>query len=323
MLTTRGLALRASMTSACFVALLGACDKKGSGPAGAVSAEPPASSAAAETGIPECDVFLAEYRCFLTKQLPQTEADSTFATMRDSFKAAGSNPADRANASESCKQQHAMQAASFARSGCATGTAGKAVVTDAGAPAPAVDPYPLSAIKPIAESCQSPGVLITSAPRKAGVEYHWQWIRQTMYANRQLEVVSAGPTTAGQVEFQVVEDDTSIHLVGFCKDGGTCNRLAAMVKAVVRSSNPQAFCGHVPVKGDQHASMLVPADGVWLPMDKADVVARCARLSACMIAADIATPGDPGLECQRVPGSFRTDCATRESCADVLACTKR
>lgn len=51
-----------------------------------------------------------------------------------------------------------------------------------------------------------------------------------------------------------------------------------------------------------------------------DVIGKCARLSACMIATDRATPGDPFLECQKGPTSFKTDCATRYPCSEVLAC---
>jgi hypothetical protein len=57
-----------------------------------------------------------------------------------------------------------------------------------------------------------------------------------------------------------------------------------------------------------------------LPGDK-DTISLCARLSACMIATDRATPGDPFVACQKGPSAFKTQCATRYPCAEVLACT--
>ena len=51
-----------------------------------------------------------------------------------------------------------------------------------------------------------------------------------------------------------------------------------------------------------------------------DVVAACARLDACKIATDRSTPGDPFVECQKAPSSFKTECARKYPCAEVMAC---
>jgi hypothetical protein len=73
------------------------------------------------------------------------------------------------------------------------------------------------------------------------------------------------------------------------------------------------------------ASPVGPAFG-WSPDGRknlpstSDKVAACARLNACMIATDRSTPGDPFLECQKAPGKFKTECADRYPCAEVLAC---
>jgi hypothetical protein len=135
----------------------------------------------------------------------------------------------------------------------------------------------------------------------------------------------SGPKAApGQVSLAThVYNDSAYALVATCNDGGTCNQLAAMYKAIVRTSNPQIVCGKVQ---GISASPVGPPFG-WnadpkgnLPPES-DAVALCARLNACMIATDRATPGDPFVECQKAPHTFKTKCATRYPCAEVLACT--
>lgn len=81
----------------------------------------------------------------------------------------------------------------------------------------------------------------------------------------------------------------------------------------------QPVCDASPAKGKTLPSFLAPSDGSWLPLDPKDVVDRCARIAACMIATDPSTPGDPpgdpGLDCQKAPSKFKLDWATREPCA--------
>jgi hypothetical protein len=107
----------------------------------------------------------------------------------------------------------------------------------------------------------------------------------------------------------------------------TCNQLAAMHKAIVRTSNPQVFCGKIPgIDKDSplFSPTLVnptsPKDS--LPAEK-DIVGLCARLSACMIATDRAAPGNPGMECQKAPSKFKTACARKYPCAEVMACVSQ
>jgi hypothetical protein len=311
----RTFALAASLAVA-----IAACSKgsaQGSSSASSSGQAPPAPSASGSvsSGIDECDDFLAEYRCFLNEHMPEAEAEAKLDPILASFKSAGASSATRIAAAESCREQRAAQAESFARSGCIKG------------PVRAVDAaserYPLTAIHAISNDCVSPGVLFGAAPKRDGGTYHWPWVRQAMYANPQFRPTSSAPAAPMQVAFNVYDDGTELTLVGTCKEGQTCNRLAAMYKAVVRSNNPQLFCGKPPLKGTVEPALVVPPDGVWLPTDKADIVARCARIAACMISADAETPGDPGVECQRAPSGFKTDCATRDPCSEVLACVRK
>lgn len=200
----------------------------------------------------------------------------------------------------------------------AAGTEG----ASAAAPAAAATGYDLSAIKTIADNCSSPKVLLTTAVKKEGAEYSWHATRQALLANQQFRVVMGAPAIPGQVSLNIYEyGSNALAVVAACNDGGTCNQLAAMYKAIVRTSNPQVVCGPLPGIGASPVSSFK-----WdanpqgnLPPEK-DVSALCARLDACMIATDRSTPGDPFVECQKAPSGFKTQCARRFPCAEVMAC---
>ncbi|MCC6555060.1 MAG: hypothetical protein IT372_18995 [Polyangiaceae bacterium] len=185
--------------------------------------------------------------------------------------------------------------------------------------------YETSSIKAIPDNCSSPWAILATAPASVGANYPWNISRQALLANQQFKVVSGPPTAPGQVSLSTHSyNDSAFALVAQCKDGGTCNQVAAMYKAIVRSSSPQVYCGKI--QGAVSASP-VGSPFSWSPDPKGnlpvegDAIALCARLSACMIATDRSTPGDPFVECQKAPHHFKTKCATRYPCAEVLACT--
>jgi hypothetical protein len=190
---------------------------------------------------------------------------------------------------------------------------------------PAQQTYPLDGIKTIADDCSAPEVLLATAPKSVGPDYAWHVTRQALLANQQFKFVSDHPPAApGEIHIAPWGyGDGAFALVAKCSDGATCNRLAAMYKAIVRSSKPQVLC-KTPIQGisknpvgtfrwsdDPKANL--PQDG--------ELQALCARLDACVIATDQSTPGDPFLECQKAPSKFKTDCAKRYPCAEVIACT--
>lgn len=192
-------------------------------------------------------------------------------------------------------------------------------------PSPAKERYSMDGINAIPEECVRPKVVLATVPQSLGKDYPWSITRQALLANQQFRVISGyRPDVLGQISLASWEyGEVSYALVAVCADGTTCNRLAAMYKAVVRSSDPKVVCaqriqgmsrnpvGTFQWEEDPRANL--PKDG--------DLVAACARLSACMIATDPSTPGDPYLECQKAPASFKTDCAKRYPCSEVLACT--
>lgn len=199
--------------------------------------------------------------------------------------------------------------------------------------APAAEPkpaapevgYALSAIKTIPDNCSTPAVVLATAPKSVGSAYEWNITRQALLANQQFRVVSHAPSSVGEVQIAPYEfNNTAYALVARCKDGGTCNQLAAMYKAIVRTSNPQLSCGKVAGIGSAQSGTFSwqasPQGNLPSPGDN---VSACARLDACMIATDRSTPGDPFVECQKAPHSFQTSCARRYPCAEVMACIKK
>jgi len=201
--------------------------------------------------------------------------------------------------------------------------------------APDAGAWSTDGIKIIDPTCKQPWVILTTAPPRTpdGAKPQWVWIRQALLANREFQPVGVDstacegslcfPKAAGQVHFATfdIKSTDGIMLVATCNDGGTCNRLAAMYKGIVRTAKPQLGCG----KKVPNAAGEGTPTSVWSSADlpgKDDVIAQCARLAACMITVDRSTPGDPGIDCQRAPSHYKLACARKPNCADVIACTK-
>lgn len=202
------------------------------------------------------------------------------------------------------------------------GTPEKPVLT------PTQQTYALDGIKTISDTCSTAYVNLAQAPESVGVDYDWTFTRQAMLANQQYRVVDGEPKAPGEVSFQVHQADAKMQnafvLIARCADGVTCNHLAAMYKAVVKSANPQPFCGDVPAQlGAKKKSVNLLAGGpeANLPADS-DARAKCARVAACTIADKTDTKDDIGIACQKSPTSYKLECAKKYPCAEVLACMK-
>jgi hypothetical protein len=188
-------------------------------------------------------------------------------------------------------------------------------------------PYPLADIKPLAAGCATPAVILANAPASVGDSYGWPISRQAFLANQQLKIVSQQPAAPGEVRLSSYHYNpfgTAVYaLVATCSDGGTCNQVAAMYKAVVRSSKPQLVCGSpsgiAGITGDA-LSFSWGADPKDNLPTTADREGQCARLSACALTYRSDTPGDPFLDCQSGKAHFDLGCASRYPCSDVLAC---
>ena len=95
-----------------------------------------------------------------------------------------------------------------------------------------------------------------------------------------------------------------------------------MYKAVVKSSNPQVMCGDLPANlgaAKKHVDLLAGDPASNVP-DAADTIGKCARVAACTIATKPDTTDDVGINCQKAPTKFKTECATKYPCAEVMAC---
>jgi hypothetical protein len=191
--------------------------------------------------------------------------------------------------------------------------------------------YSTEAIHAIADDCIKASVLLSTAPHAKNDKYPWSFAKQALLAHPQFKIGSTvPPKSASTITLQQHDvrlgktGKMSKALVAWCNNGTTCNKLAAMYKNVVRTSRPDVFCGKLPDTIQESGSIVDfgvdPAKD--LPGRK-DVVSQCARLAACTIAAVHDTPGDPGVECQKKPSDFKTQCGLQPTCAAVLECAKK
>jgi hypothetical protein len=215
-----------------------------------------------------------------------------------------------------------------------TADAAPTVKDNAPPAAPVTDPsqqtYPDVANK-IADNCSTPFVIMTTAPNSVGVDYPWTWTRQALLANQQFKVVSGQPSAPGEVTFEVHLASDKFQnawvLVGKCHDGGTCNKLAAMNKGIIKGSQSQPVCGKLPMDLSASTMKKPVLRELGNPQNtlpsSSDVPGQCARLQACSVAMDPpakAGKEEIGLECQKSPSKFKTDCATKYPCAEVMKC---
>lgn len=211
----------------------------------------------------------------------------------------------------------------------ATGKAAPTAATVTATPTAAEGVYPLTAVKTIPDNCSKAHVLMATAPVNDKKAYPWVWTRQAVIVHPEFKANEpAEPKTPGHVLFEMYDygnDGKAKALIAHCADGGTCNKLAAMYKAVVPSSRPSPVCGEVPNLKGKGEMVLIPQPGFGNEDDmpsSGDTIALCARLSVCMIHMNPATPGDPGIECQKAPSKFKTACALKRPCSAVVECAK-
>jgi Ni/Co efflux regulator RcnB len=186
----------------------------------------------------------------------------------------------------------------------------------------------------IADSCATASVIMTTAPNSVGIDYPWTWTRQAMLANQQFKIVSGDPRVRGEVAFEMHlasdKHQNAWVLVAKCGDGLTCNKLAAVNKAVVKGSTSQPVCGALPMDLSPATRKKPVLRELGNPQNKLpdskDVPGQCVRLHACSIAMDPPNKAGKetlGLDCQKAPSNFKTSCATRYPCAEVMTCLGR
>lgn len=187
--------------------------------------------------------------------------------------------------------------------------------------------YPRALIKTISDDCATPWVILTTTSEANGSSYTWPVTRQAFRANRQFRIVAGDPIAPQQVHLAPYKyhPPVAYALVATCSDGATCNDVAAMYRAIVRSgAAPQLKCGKPETIDDSPIGVFQ-----WSTDDRenlpsaSDEPALCARINACQIAVDRNVEGDPFLECRRDSGRFKLSCATRDPCIEVLDCLAR
>lgn len=215
-------------------------------------------------------------------------------------------------------------------------TAGEAKAAEGTAPGQAVtnpelQTYPDDVITKVADNCSSAFAIMATAPNSVGEDYTWTWTRQAMLANQQFKVVEGDPAGPGQVSFQLHLASDKFQnawvLVAKCADGGTCNKLAAMYKGIVKNAPAQPVCGKLPMDLSP-ATFKKPVlrelgDSTKSLPDPTDVTGQCARLQACTVAMDPpnkAGKENIGFDCQKAPSNFKTACARQYPCAAVMSC---
>ncbi|APR75604.1 Hypothetical protein A7982_00950 [Minicystis rosea] len=191
-------------------------------------------------------------------------------------------------------------------------------------PPPLEIDYPVKGLSTIPDDCKEPSVVLTTAPKKMGWDYDWTWTRQAFFANPQFHIVDwpGKPERPMEVRLDMYAIPDGFALVGVCRDGATCNKLAAMYKSTVPTCSPKLHCGPLPIEGAPKRSAIIPANGQWLPTEDANVIGRCARIGVCLRMKHEPFRGNPGVVCQSAPTKMKIDCATKATCDEVVSCLR-
>ena len=189
--------------------------------------------------------------------------------------------------------------------------------------------YATDGFTKIADNCSKPSVVMATAPNSAGADYPWTWARQALLANQQFKVVSS-VTVPGEVSFETHLASSRFNnawvLVARCNDGGTCNALTAMYRAITKTKAAQPVCGPLPMALSRATYKRPVLRDLGSPTnslpDKKDGRGLCARLQACTVAMDPSKADSVtvGFDCQKAPSKFNVQCARKYPCAAVMTC---
>lgn len=128
---------------------------------------------------------------------------------------------------------------------------------------------------------------------------------ETIYGVKRFE-----PAPPGQPMFKEA-------VIARCFDVPTCERLAAMYRAVSPTDQPRLFCGVPPATTGGEANVRELAPERLVPPPSPDAAASCARFTAC--AARLGKPDVGRTACASRAAPIRA-CAAREDCRAVLDC---
>lgn len=251
-----------------------------------------------------------------------SSAKSSVASAADSGKKDASNPAGK-------ETKPAESAPPSSSASPATPSTGAAPVSGNGnaAGSTSLPNYSFDKIKKIDDSCATPWVMLATAPESLGADYEWKYTKQALKANPEFHVVTGAPAQQWDVQLELHQLDASMSsayaLVAKCKDGLTCNNLAAMYKAAVKTATPQIGCGATPASfGAQIKIVDILPGGVQANLPD-EVIGKCARLGACSARKDPTGTKDVAIECQKAPSSFDLTCAMKANCDEVASCLSK
>jgi hypothetical protein len=137
-------------------------------------------------------------------------------------------------------------------------------------------------------------------------------VRDAPGAPNQVQVVSVG----GDDTFGGPAPTT----VGRCGSGLACNELAAFLFRLRSFPKPQVWCGKGPFHGTESANWSFAMQPP--PPAPTDVPRACARLSACALHTDPASPKDAYKTCVGRPAQHKLSCVSKTTCNEVVACSK-
>ncbi len=218
-----------------------------------------------------------------------------------------------------------------------TGTAegqvpGVAGTSGSGATAPAAPgtpgEYDLSVINAMPSDCRSPSVMLAGVPHAMADkdDFVWAFAVQALFAHPEFKLVQrAALSEENQVAFEQAQVNSSATgLVAYCKDGATCNRLAAMYKTTVPTSRPEVYCGKKWDKGrvPEGFGNALSLQAVAKKKLAKEAGSMCARIGVCKKRLNPALEGDPGVECQRKPSEAKYQCGKKDTCEEVVKCTE-
>lgn len=187
--------------------------------------------------------------------------------------------------------------------------------------------YAFDKIKKLDDSCGSPWVMLMTAPEKLGENYDWKYTTQALAANPEFHLVKTAPAQQWDVQIELHQLDASMSsayaLVAKCHDGLTCNNLAAMYKAAVKSATPQLGCGATPSSFGAMIKVVDLVPGGAQNNMPTEVIGKCARLGACSARENPTDTKDVAIECQKAPSSFNLECAMKPTCGEVAGCLSK
>ncbi len=200
------------------------------------------------------------------------------------------------------------------------------------APAPeATEPgvYSLASVQALPEDCTSPSVMLAAVSNNVSKkdDFAWAYPVQALFAHPEFVLVNKVRLTAkNRVAVQEVQVTPKVvGLVAYCHDADTCNRLGAMYQTTVPTAKPELYCGKKWEPGKIPRGLLNAVDlkaTAWKKL-KSEPTSMCARIGVCMKQQNPATPGDPGIECQKQPTKHKYKCGQEKTCEQVVSCASR